>query len=72
MQKLVTIYVDNHAYMDGKWFKGSYADKHGFVEEHLGEYLSSGWKVSNIHSFGGAADLASRGWIVVLLEKEDG
>ena len=45
MQKLLTIYVDAHSYMDDKWIKGSHRDKHGFVEEHLQNYLSDGWKV---------------------------
>ena len=39
MQKLVTIYLDTHAYMGDKWLKGSPADKHGFVEEYLQDYL---------------------------------
>ncbi len=71
MQKLVTIYLDNHAYMGKKFFRGSYADKHGFVEEHLTEYLSQGWKIADINSFGGSADLAARGWVVALLEKQE-
>ena len=65
MQKLVTIYLDNHAYMGRKLLRGSFADKHGFVEEHLAD----GWKITQIHSLGGSADLAARGWIVALLEK---
>ncbi len=69
MQKLVTIYLDNHAYMGKKFFRGSYADKHGFVEEHLKEYLNDGWKITQIHSLGGSADMAAKGWIVALLEK---
>ena len=39
MQKLITIYVDAHAYMDGKWVKGTHADKHGFVERFLLAHL---------------------------------
>ena len=35
MQRLVTIYLDSHAYMEGKWVKGTHGDKHGQVEEHL-------------------------------------
>jgi hypothetical protein len=70
MQKLVTVYLDNHAYMGGKLLRGSYADKHGLVEEHLRDYLADGWAVKQIHSFGGADDgLNVRGWIVVVLEK---
>ncbi|MBN1126182.1 MAG: hypothetical protein JXA82_14330 [Sedimentisphaerales bacterium] len=72
MQKLVTIYIDSMAYMSGKWIRGSYADKHGFIEEHLGEYLSAGWTIRDIHSFGGAAEsLNVRGWIIVLLERQE-
>lgn len=70
MQKLVTVYLDNHAYMGGKLLRGSYADKHGFVEEHLTGYLAEGWTVRQIHSLGGANDsLGVKGWIVALLEK---
>ncbi len=69
MQKLVTIYLDNHAYMGRKFLRGSYADKHGFVEEYLKEYLADGWTITQIHSLGGAHELSARGWIVALLEK---
>lgn len=69
-QKLVTIYLDNMAYAKGKVLVGSFADKHGLVEEHLETYLSQGWKVVTIHGFGGNSDAISvRGWISVLLEK---
>ena len=70
MQKLVTIYLDNSAYMDGKWIRGSFADKHGFVEEHLGEYLNDGWVIKNLSGIGGNSEgLSVRGWIVAVLEK---
>jgi hypothetical protein len=70
-QKLVTIYLDNVAYAAGKTLVGSFADKHGLVEEHLGPFLAQGWHIKNIHGFGGNSDgLAVRGWIVALLEKE--
>jgi hypothetical protein len=39
-QKLVTIYVDNMAYAAGKMLVGSFADKHGKLEEHLETYYS--------------------------------
>ncbi len=71
MQRLVTFHLDSHAYMEGKWVKGTHADKHGQVEEHLREELSDGWKVKSLFGFGGAADLNARGWITALLEKED-
>ena len=69
-QKLVTIYLENFAYAKGKTLVGSFADKHGFVEEHLSQFLKAGWQVKQIHGFGGNSDsLAVRGWIVVLLER---
>lgn len=70
MQKLVTIYLDNQAYMGDKWIKGSHADKHGFVEEYLGDELSKGWRVVSLASFGGATDGMAAGWVTVVLEKE--
>ena len=70
-QKLLTIYLDNFAYGKGKTLVGSFANKHGLIEEHLAEYLMSGWKVSKVEGFGGGSDgLAVRGWVVVLLERE--
>jgi hypothetical protein len=70
-QKLVTIYLDNIAYATGKTLVGSFADKHGFVEEHLGSFLAQGWRIKKIHGFGGNSDgLAVRGWVIVLLERE--
>jgi hypothetical protein len=69
MQKVVTIYLDSHVYMDGKRFKGTFADKHGLVEEHLVQYLDEGWVVKEIFGFGGAEANAARGWILVVLEK---
>jgi hypothetical protein len=69
MQKLVTIYLDNHAYMDDKWIKTSHADKHGFIEEHLQAELQDGWKIINLFGFGGAEDLNAHGWLAVVLEK---
>lgn len=68
-QKLVTIYVDNMAYASGKMLVGSFADKHGIVEEHLETYLQQGWRIAAIHGFGGNSDaLAVRGWFAVVLE----
>jgi len=70
MQKFVTIYVDNTAYAGGKMFVGSFADKHGFVEEHLQSYLSDGWRIQSISGFGGNSDsISARGWFGVVLEK---
>ena len=70
-QKLVTIYLDNTAYAAGKTFVGSFADKHGFVEEHLSSLIAQGWRIAKLESFGGNSEgLAARGWVIVLLEKE--
>ena len=69
MQKLVTIYLDNHAYMDGKWAKGSHADKHGFIEEYLQDYLADGWRIVSLYGLGGAEGINARGWLAVVLEK---
>ncbi len=72
MEKLVTIYLDNSAYGKGKMLVGSYASKHGFVEEHLREDLAAGWKVKQLAVAGGGSDsLALRGWLAVVLEKND-
>ncbi len=71
-QKLVTIYLDNTAYAKGKLLVGSFADKHGLVEEHLNDYLNKGWTVAAIHGFGGGGEsIAARGWLTVLLEMRD-
>jgi hypothetical protein len=71
MQRLVTIYLDNAAYMQGKWLTTSMHDKHGLVDEHLADDLANGWRVVTLSSFGGATDgLTVRGWVTVLLEKE--
>jgi hypothetical protein len=69
-QKLVTIYLDNMVYAQGKMLVGSFGDKHGLVEEHLGSLLGEGWRIAQIHGFGGNSDSISvRGWITVLLER---
>jgi hypothetical protein len=69
MQKFVTIYVDAHAYMGDKWLKGSHADRHGFAEEHLNQYMSEGWTIVSVAGFGGADGIGARGWFAVVLEK---
>lgn len=69
MQKLVTIYLDNQAYMGGSWIKDSFADMHGVAEEHLKDELANGWKVASLHGFGGVDGINARGWLTVLLEK---
>ena len=56
MQKLVTIYVDSTTHP-------------ARIEEHLEEYLSTGWRIKDIHGFGGSAEVGFvSGWIVVVLE----
>ncbi|MEM9245191.1 MAG: hypothetical protein AAGA67_05565 [Cyanobacteria bacterium P01_F01_bin.153] len=70
MQKLISIYLENTAYTDGKWVRGSYGDKHGFCEEHLEEYLQDGWRIVDINAFGGSSEgISARGWVLVVLEK---
>jgi hypothetical protein len=69
MQKLITIYLDNHAYMGTKWVKGSHGDKHCFVEEHLKDELKDGWKIVSMCGFGGGESINSQGWLAVVLEK---
>lgn len=69
-QKLVTIYLDNMAYAKSKMLVGSFADKHGLVEEHLQSYLDDGWRIGSVSGLGGSADaVAARGWFAVVLEK---
>jgi hypothetical protein len=71
-QKLVTVYLDNTAYMTGGIFASNgLTEKHGSVEEHLAQYLQAGWRIVQLHGFGGNAEgLAARGWLSVLLEKQ--
>ncbi len=69
MQRLVTIYLDNAAYMGDKWLKGSFAEQHGLVEEYLQEDLKAGWRVVSLAGFGGAPEgIGARGWLAVVLE----
>ena len=70
MQKLVTIFLDDAAYNEGKFFAKN-TKEHGFVEEHLDHYLSEGWTINDLHGFGGSGgSFDTRGWITVALEKE--
>jgi hypothetical protein len=69
MQRLVTIYLDNHAYMGDKWIKSSHADRHGFVEEYLQAELQDGWRIVSLFGFGGGVELNVHGWLAVVLEK---
>jgi len=71
VQKLVTIYLDTHSYMGEKWLKGSHADHHGVVEEHLKDELNAGWRIASIVGFGGAEGINSRGWLAVVLDKSE-
>lgn len=69
MQKLVTVYLDNTGYGKPK-APGSYAAKHGFVEEHLQEYMSEGWRVHSLFGLGGSSGVVCQGWVAVVLEKD--
>ena len=69
MQKLVTVYLDNTAYGKPK-VVGCYAEKHGFVEEHLQEYLTEGWRVRSLFGLGGTSAPCCQGWVTVVLEKD--
>ena len=69
MQKLVTVYLDNHVYQGDKWIKGSHADKHGVVEEYLQDELKAGWRIVSLFGFGGVDGIGARGWLAVVLEK---
>ena len=72
MQKLLTIYLDNQAYKSEKWFTVAQSEKHTLVEEHLEQYLSNGWRVVQMTALGGAAEsFYARGWVAVLIEKDD-
>ena len=71
MQKLVTIYLDNTAYSQGRMIVTTYGDQHGLVEEHLQGYLADGWSIKDIAAFGGNSEsLSVRGWLAVILEKK--
>ena len=70
MQKLVTIYLDNGAYAEGRMLVGSFADKHGLIEEHLQSHLSDGWRIVSVSGVGGHGELlVASGWLAVVLEK---
>jgi hypothetical protein len=70
MQKLVTVYLDNGAYGQGKMIVTSYADMHALVEEHLANYLADGWSIKMLTAFGGNSDgMAVRGWLAAVLER---
>jgi hypothetical protein len=47
----------------------SNAEKHGFVEEYLQEYLQDGWKIASLFGFGGTEKINVPGWLAVVLEK---
>jgi hypothetical protein len=60
MQKLVTIYLhpgDQYPSMG-----------HAKVEEHLGTYLGSGWRIVSVTSLTSGGD-SGGGFVVVVLEK---
>ena len=71
MQKLITVYLDREGYR----IRGqrSPSQSHRVIEEHLEEYLTSGWTIKSFSSAGagGGTEVSgfACGWIVVLLEK---
>ncbi len=71
MEKVLTIYLDREGYR----IKGTRApdQSHGVVQEHLDEYMKTGWRVKMITGAGGAGSGnvagAGCGWVVVVLEK---
>ena len=68
--RLVTIYLDNARYAEGKLVVASYANKHGLVEEHLAPLLAEGWRIKSLAALGGNSDsITVRGWLAVALEK---
>ena len=70
MQKLVTVYLDNGAYKQDHMIVTHFADVHGTIEEHLGEYLKDGWTIKSMTGFGGhSQSISVRGWLAVVLEK---
>lgn len=74
MQKLVTIYLDNqHHYQQSGWKTGQRDETVPRVEEHLEDHLAAGWKIKSVETFcsGGASHIYVRGWITVLLERDE-
>ncbi|HHZ73816.1 MAG TPA: hypothetical protein EYN58_01265 [Candidatus Poseidoniales archaeon] len=71
VEKIITVYLDSHAYMGGKILAGTFGEKHGMVEEHLSHYLESGWKIKEVHSLGGADSNTVRGWLIVVLHNDE-
>jgi hypothetical protein len=62
--------LDNSAYAKGKMLVGSFANKHGLVEEHLQSYLDDGWRITSVSGLGGSSEMLTvRGWFAVMLEK---
>jgi hypothetical protein len=58
MQKLVSLCLSG------------YDLKHGKVQEHLGEYLSQGWRIVTVKMAGSSSTAeAAVAWVVVVLEK---
>lgn len=70
MQKLVTIYLNDIVYNEGKVMVRPHPEKHGSVEEHLQNYLDEGWRVSAITGIGGVGESMASGWLAVVLEKQ--
>jgi len=72
MQKLVTIFLEINAYRPkDKLFDIELwtAEKHGFVEEHLKDYLADGWAIKSLCALSGGT--STSGWLAVVLEKAE-
>ena len=69
MQKLVTVYLDSEVYLKNTFFKVADLEKHGFVEEHLTQYLDDGWQIVDLQATAGGSNVSTRGWIVAVLER---
>jgi hypothetical protein len=62
MQKLITLPL--FAYNLG------YKDNVGVVTEHLGDYLSGGWRIVSMMLAGGQDGSSTAAWLAVLLERD--
>jgi hypothetical protein len=68
VQKLVTIFLDPSGYDRKGGIRLSNADLHGRVQEHLNEYLASGWRIVHLACLAGSD---AGGWIVAAIENEE-
>lgn len=68
----MTIYLDS-SHLPAKGLLGTAtSENHGTVERHLERELAAGWKIKMLHGFGGHGEhLFARGWVTVVLEKDE-